>query len=593
MKNRLAQLRKNSLVIKIFVVMVVSIITVSLLITINTIRMSEKLFVETFSIMNHKVIDQIERNLETFSHSVATVSNKVQQSNAIKQFLTEEESDPLALAKAYYEINQQMENISSTINLYPVNIVITGENNRSFSTHHHYWPISAEDLRNHSITARAYKQPQRLLYQSVVEPDRPMIVATKSLEDQSKAYGMLYIAIRETDFKQMYMNFTNEENHVIVVDPSGTIVSSNQNQLIGATDKNLNTILRATEDDTADYEDVELFGKKYMLISTYLPTFDLYFINLIDKKLLMNGLINKEAIVLISLVIVLLALFTIFFITRKMTKSLTRLVQQISNLAKHNFGQYVTVSGSYETRELASTFNGMLDELQDYVEKLVETEKKQRNAELAALQQQINPHFLYNTLASIKILVQQGEKEKSAETIHALISLLQHTIGEISETITVAEELENMKSYVYINQVRYGERIKVNYFIAPDCLHYYVPKLMIQPFIENAFFHAFNKKQDGHIHILIAREGTTLVCEVVDNGDGMIVEGNRPTKRRTKRKLFSGIGVRNVDERIGLLYGEQYGVDISSQIGEGTKVKITLPLIEESENNTKNERNDK
>ena len=152
---------------------------------------------------------------------------------------------------------------------------------------------------------------------------------------------------------------------------------------------------------------------------------------------------------------------------------------------------------------------------------LIVTQKKQRNAELAALQQQINPHFLYNTLASIKIMVKQGNKEKAAEMINKLISLLQNTIGSISETNTVEQELTNMKNYAFINQARYGEQIRVNYYIAPDCLTYELPKLIIQPFIENAFFHAFNKKTSGFIHIMIGQEGDTLICEIVDNGDGM------------------------------------------------------------------------
>src|SRR5690606_5732160 len=127
-----------------------------------------------------------------------------------------------------------------------------------------------------------------------------------------------------------------------------------------------------------------------------------------------------------------------------------------------------------------------------------------------------------------------------------------------------------------------GERIKVQYFISPDCLDYHVPKLMIQPFIENAFFHAFNKKTDGRILLLIGRKADSLICEIIDNGDGMQVYSNqRLPNYKSKRQKFSGIGVRNVDERIKLLYGDTYGVEIASQVGEGTTVKIMLPLLQE------------
>jgi len=226
----------------------------------------------------------------------------------------------------------------------------------------------------------------------------------------------------------------------------------------------------------------------------------------------------------------------------------------------------------------------MLDSLHDYVDRLMETQKQQRNAELAALQMQINPHFLYNTLASIKFLVQQGNKEKAAGTINSLISLLQNTVSDVQSTIPVSQELESLKHYVYINHVRYGEKIRVNYFVEPESLDYHMPKLILQPFIENAFFHAFNLKDEGRILIMIAVQEDQLVCEVVDNGDGMDLDPNflkeeQLPASKHKRQLFSGIGIRNVDDRIKLLYGESYGINITSKRNEGTKIIITLPLL--------------
>jgi two-component system sensor histidine kinase YesM len=124
----------------------------------------------------------------------------------------------------------------------------------------------------------------------------------------------------------------------------------------------------------------------------------------------------------------------------------------------------------------------------------------------------------------------------------------------------------------------------MNYFIAPDCLGCHLPKLIIQPFIENAFFHGFNAKAEGHIYFMASKEADALICEVVDNGDGFDMkadQGAENLKPSGKRQLFTGIGVRNVHERVQLLYGESYGVEINSQPGEGTRVKIRLPIIKE------------
>ncbi|CAM4126225.1 sensor histidine kinase [Lederbergia lenta] len=590
MTKFLGQFKSNGLFFKMFIVMVVSIISVSVLITYNTIRMSEKLFMETFSITNYKVLSQIKTSFETFSFSIVRAANNVQQSGTVRKFLTADDTDSMSVMKNYYDIIQQMKGLSSPVDEYEVNMVITGLNGRAYSTNYYYWPTSEEDLKTDPITLNTLEEPNRLLYQYDPADEMknyPSIVISKALVDRSTQnhYGVLYISIRESDFKQFYSNYTSEGNDVILLNPSGTVVSSNREDLLGIENNRLLEHAKEIEEMNLDYKDIEVFGKSHVMIAEYLPTYGMYLVNLIDRESVTNNIVDTKAIVMISIFIVSVALLIVYFISRRLTKSLTMLVQEISNMAKYNFGQYVTVKGSYETKELANAFNYMLDELHDYVEQLVETQKKQRNAELAALQQQINPHFLYNTLTSVKIMVQQGNKEKSANTIHALISLLQNSIGNVSETVTVEEELEMMKNYIYINQVRYGDRIKVNYFISPDCLPYQLPKLILQPFIENAFFHGFNRKYEGYIHILIAEKDNKLICEVIDNGDGMEVNASKEIQsHKNKRHLFSGIGIRNVDERIKLLYGEEFGIEILSEVGEGTRIIIQLPLITDRNN---------
>ncbi|MCD8500349.1 MAG: histidine kinase [Bacillaceae bacterium] len=197
----------------------------------------------------------------------------------------------------------------------------------------------------------------------------------------------------------------------------------------------------------------------------------------------------------------------------------------------------------------------------------------------------MNPHFLYNTLTSIKFMVQQGDKEDASNTINALISLLQNTIGNISETVSIEQEIINLKNYVFINLKRYGNRIKVNYLVEPTCFSYQIPKLILQPFIENAFFHAFNHKLEGRINVLVWKEGEILLCEITDDGDGMEVsEENSLPETKRNRKLFSGIGVKNVNDRIKLIYGDLYGVSIKSELNIGTTVTIRIPITESKEN---------
>jgi two-component system, sensor histidine kinase YesM len=567
-----------------FLISVIIVITVSITITWTTIRMSEEFFFEKFSITNAKVMDQVKDSFENYNYSIVVASNHILQSGSIKKILTEEGTNVQKL-NAYYSLSQQIKRIETGFDTYEPGIIVTGINGTIYATDRTYWPITDDELKTGNITHNTLKQPKRLMYQYDERPDKEdeqYIVTTKALMERTSGtvYGTMYFAIKENEFRKFYSSYTSPGNHVFLVSKSGVIMSSDQSNMIGKHSEELLQYAQETEAESKEYIIEDFLGKEQILLMEYLPSFEMYMFNVIDKNVTFGNLIDKKQIVLISMGIVFVALIIVFLASRRMTNSLSRLVKQIENTSKHEFDEYVTVSGTYETRQIGHAFNSMLDELHEYVDQLVISQKNQRNAELAALQQQINPHFLYNTLTSIKFMVQHGGgKEETEETFNALISLLQNTIGNVSETITVKQEIDNLKNYVLINQKRYGDTIKVNYFITSDCMDLQIPKLILQPFMENSFFHGFIRKSEGYINVLVWQDGNTLICEVLDNGDGMEVseDSTLPDTKR-KKQQFSGIGVRNVHERIQLIYGEEFGVTISSTLGEGTKVRITLPI---------------
>lgn len=564
--------------------MMLSIVAVSLLITFSSIRMSSNLFMETFSISNTKALEQIEIRFEDYSFAIVNATNEVQNNGTIKKVLTQENTNAIETSKSYHDISRQMERIYPTVESYDTNMIVLGNNERLYNMNYSNWPVSWDVLRNHPITKYTINRPNTLLYQfmpSTSFNDKPMIVATKALMERStgEIYGVLYFPILEEQWKGLYEGYTSTENEVLLVNRAGQIVSSNKEEMIGDKADELLALAEKVEDEGLEFKDVTISGTDYMLMSQYLPTYDMYLVNLVDKDAVLANLINTKEILLISLGIVLLAVIVVFLISRRITNSISRLVKQISTSGKHDFTKPIDETGGYEAKKIANAFNSMLNELQEYVGLVVQAQQKQRSAELMALQHQINPHFLYNTLASIKFMIQQGKKEKATDMIHALISLLQNALSNVDQTITVEQEIKDLKNYVLINQARYGEGIKVNFFISPDCLDYQLPKLILQPFIENAFFHAFNIQKEGFVQILVSEKGGNLLCEIVDNGDGMEIKGDHTKEDiKEKRHLFSGIGIRNVHERIQMLYGEEFGVEITSEIGNGTKVKVELPL---------------
>ncbi|MEK5391426.1 histidine kinase [Margalitia sp. FSL K6-0131] len=577
--------KHSGLFINMFLITVIIIIIVSVTIAWTTVRMAEKFFFGKFSIMNATVMSQVIDSFETFNYSIVQASNSILASGTIKSVLSEKQTNKQKMS-SFYNMGQQMKRIQSNFVPYDMDIVVMGINGVSFSTYQNYWPISDHVLENSSLRKNTLDQPKKLMYQfnrlessSSTTKNKQYIVATRALMDRitDKIYGSMYFAISEKEIRKFYSSYTSPGNNVYLVDKSGYIASSNETKLIGNKSNDLLTYAAKLKNTPREYIVGKFMGKDQIILMNYLPSFDMYLFNIIDKQTAFGDLIDTREITLITIGIVLLALLIVFFASRKLTNSLSNLVKQISNVSKNNFDQYVAVTGTYETMQIGNAFNSMLDELHEYVDQLILSQKQQRHAELAALQQQINPHFLYNTLASIKFLVRQGGKEDSEAIINALISLLQNTIGNVNETITIEQELENLRNYVLINQMRYGNRIKVHYFVGPDCMNLPIPKLILQPFIENSFFHGFNRKQEGTINVLIWREGDNLKCEVTDNGDGMNQIDTKLPKTKRKQQLFSGIGVRNVHERIQLIYGEAYGVTITSEPDVGTKVLIIMP----------------
>lgn len=573
---------------KVFVVMVISTIAVAVMTSWVIVHVSQQLFMNTFSITNSKVIQQVKRGFESYNYSIVTVSNAVLQSATIRSFLTQGDGDSLANIQAYYRMSQQLKSIQSGLDINEVGTAILGINGRSFFSKRSYWVGPASELKEHPLTRETLSQPGKLSYHYLRDDTAtsgiPLIVASKVLmvPTTKEIYGTLYMMMKESDFKQFYANFTSTGNDVLILDHNGLILSGNQTDLIGHTSRPLLEAAAKIRDQNLRYSTLKSEGHSKIVVADYLPAYDCYIVNLIDKKQALSQLLPIKQILLIGAAIVAASLLILFIITRRLTKSLRMMVRQMSSVTKRHFHNYIPVTGSYETRELGRAFNYMLDELNDYIDQLVKTQREQRNAELTALQRQINPHFLYNTLASVNILVQRGDKEKATETIHALISLIQHTISNTAETFTVEEELINLKHYVFINQVRYGTGIQVDYFVAPETLKARLPKLLLQPFIENAFFHAFKERNAGLIYVMIAKEGNTLLCEIVDDGEGMKIEEKtlKLPGPKNKSQLFTGIGIRNVNERIMLLYGEPYGVSIDSSLGKGTKVSIRIPWQE-------------
>jgi len=590
MSKIIKKFKNNSLFFKLALIMLISIISVSFIIAFTIMNLSKKIFIDKFSITNTKNLTQIQANSEDLNDKLISIMNTVNSSWAFRRYLSEKNLNQAELSNIIYNFKQHLKVTDSILDSEDIDLILIGKNNSTFIGSTALLTTPIKHIQENDLTKKSLKDPSKLFYQysnsgfTSLTENTNVIVATKVLRDQrtKDEFGMLYITIKENIFNNLYSNFTTKGNDVVILSSDSTVISSNKQNIIGTKNENLLNIAKEIHKKNLNYKNIKSNKKTYTILAKYMPIYDFYLVNIIDTNLALAEMYNVKEIILICIFIITIAVSILFIITKKTTNPLRILVKEMSRITKGDFKNHINLEGSSEVKKLSDSFNFMLDGLNDYIEKLIIAQKKQRKAELSALQMQINPHFIYNTLASIKWLVLQGDKVKASDTINSFISLLQNTISNTSETITVAQEVQNLTNYVFINETRYGDNIKVNFNVFPQCNNYKIPKLILQPFIENAFFHAFTENEEGRIHVFISEKGNKLLCEIIDNGSGMDENQISSLYSTTStHQHFTGIGIKNVDDRIKLLYGNEYGVEITSKVNVGTTVLVSLPLTKD------------
>ncbi len=446
-----------------------------------------------------------------------------------------------------------------------------------------------KEIKQNEVFNEARKNNRKLCYSYVDEgftyatKSSSIILGVKALRDMNnKLYGYGVILIPDSELDNFYRYGENQYNSISIIDSNGMIVSSTDKYQIGETDTELQKITNEMLEKEITVEKMEKNAKTNMVLCKKIPYVDYSLCFTVDANEAIESLYNISTLMWYIAIITGAVLLVIYILIRRTMSPLRQLGRKMSYVAKGDFNQYAEVTGDGEIQELAKSYNRMLHDINHYVDSIIEIQKQKRQAEIHALQMQINPHYIYNTLTSIKWLIMQGDTVKSTKAIDAFIKLLRSTISKSDEYISVEEEIENLKNYMYINEIRYGEKIKTEFFISinePDQLM--IPKMILQPFIENAFFHGFPEGQNGEIFVCVREKTEKLIVEIIDNGVGMDerqVNELENGKSSRKSEHFTGIGINNIRDRLKLIYENQYELKIKSSLGEGTTVKVVLPI---------------
>ena len=271
---------------------------------------------------------------------------------------------------------------------------------------------------------------------------------------------------------------------------------------------------------------------------------------------------------------------------RNFTDPVYRLLNTMEEFGRGDYETRAKEEGIGELKNLSANFNIMADQLQKQMEEIRQNEREKQKMEKKLLQSQINPHFLYNTLDSIIWMIHSEEYEGAAEMVSSLAKFFRISLSQGKDMIPLGKELEHATSYLKIQNIRFKDKFDFHVEADPKLMKYLIPKLSIQPLLENAIYHGMEGMyDDGEILISVYEEDGNIKIDVADNGLGMTEEKLEYImhKQVVSSKRGSGIGVRNVNERIQLIYGKQYGITISSELDEGTTATIIIPKMEETD----------
>ena len=274
------------------------------------------------------------------------------------------------------------------------------------------------------------------------------------------------------------------------------------------------------------------------------------------------------------------ALLTSWVLSRLLTRPLRGLAGAMESFeADADHFTYHPVGGTREVRELSDSFGHMVLRIQQLMVTVRQEEINLRKTELKALQAQINPHFLYNTLDSIAWMCEQGQNADAVRMVHALARLFRISISKGHELIPIAKEIEHAESYLQIQKYRYKNRFTYTFSVDPACLDCLCNKITLQPILENAINHGLDLMVDeGKIEVQVCPDGGDILFRVRDNGVGMTAEQVQAILHRQPGDR-TGIGIKNVDDRLKIYFGKQYGLRIDSVPDVGTCVEIRMPRV--------------
>lgn len=403
-------------------------------------------------------------------------------------------------------------------------------------------------------------------FHTKIGEDHVVALARAMMDEKNKdVIGYVFLAINEDAFTSLFASENEEDQGIIVVDNEnrylfGQFEFTGQDPLFNEDAQkvhldNQNYYIHVKEIQDVPWKVVHLINENYAL-----------------KEL--NSLRSTVFLYILIIFFVLLLIMTIIY--RSFYDPLRRILTSMNEMSEQHLDVRIEDPGKDELHELAENYNALVLRIQNLVLRVEEEESAKRDAEIKMLQAQINPHFLFNTLNTLRYMAILNNDKPVSQGISALAKLLRNTITDSKELVAIKDEIENVQNYIIIQKLRYGDLFETEVMIEDDLYDAMIMKFLLQPIVENAILHGFEEdRQDQLLTIKIVKEDDHILVEIKDNGKGFDL--NQQEQKANSR--LSGIGMRNIEERIQLTYGQTYRMQTLSVLGKGTTVRLYLPYI--------------
>ncbi|GGD93900.1 cache domain-containing sensor histidine kinase [Paenibacillus nasutitermitis] len=542
------------------------------LLTSIAYQVAERSIVRQVRESKQLILQQVSEKLEAINQNMLSVSNIYFLDSKIRDWLrNDDRSSEYEKYKSLAEVNDAVNQTGNYFKHLKYTTAFIGFNGISYSS-------SADEQGDYDF-AQELKMTREITdinkmhwSDTYLHHGKYVFSAMRYLRDvyTGEDLGLLILDFEERVLFDAYKNLTGI--NLMIMNADGGVLSDRDQAMIGESfgDDSFFRKLQPYEKGSFMMEDE---GAKSLVTFRKVPSMNWYLVERIPLSILLKDMNNVRELIFLSAFGILIALFALtYYFSYRISSPLKRLVRSMQQAQSGDFKMLVTVDRKDEIGILMKKYNTMLMRIAQLLVEVQNENELKRKAEIQALQSQINPHFLYNTLNSIRWMAKINNTGMVNKMIISLVRLLRQSLSQGQEWIAFDEELKFLEDYILIQKVRYGDKFDVIFDIEEDVRACMTVKLLIQPLLENAIFHGIEPKDgNGMIRVEARMQGGQIMVSIEDDGVGM-----DPDKGR------NGLGIRSAEQRIKLHFGEKYGLKVDSRIGTGTRVTLWIPVIKEN-----------